>query len=98
MAARKAKAPRERRVALAPELVVANARAILASLSPPGGPVTLVIDASPVRKVDAAGLQLLAACAAQWRAQGRAWRWERPAEALRAAARLAALEETLGLS
>ena len=55
------------------------------------------VDASLVAKVDAAGLQALAACAARWRADGISWRWEQPAEPLKSAARQAGLEAALGL-
>jgi len=96
MATRRGKA-REQRLALGEDLRIAHARATFDSLSAANPKATVVIDASSVSRVDASGLQALAACAAQWRAAGTPWRWENPSPPLKAAARQAGLEAALGL-
>ena len=97
MATKHAKASREQRVAVGEDLRIGRARAVFESLDAVPPRATVVIDASSVSKIDAAGLQALAACVGRWRAAGRAWRWDNPAEPLQAAARQAGLEATLGL-
>ena len=96
MATRRA-TPREQRLALGPDLRIAHARDTYAALTAVRPKATVVIDASSVAKVDAAGLQALAACVARWRAAGTPWRWEAAAEPLRAAARQAGLAAALEL-
>lgn len=96
MATRRAKA-REPRLALGEDLRIARAREVFETLSGAPAAATVVIDASLVSKVDAAGLQALAACTGRWRASGTAWRWENPAEPLKAAARQAGLAAALEL-
>jgi anti-anti-sigma regulatory factor len=97
LAAKRGSAPRESRVALGEDLRIGRAREVHAALSKVKPKVTVVIDASAVSRVDAAGLQAIAACVVQWRTAGRAWRWDNPAQTLRAAASLAGLDATLGL-
>ena len=97
MAAKRGSAPRESRVMLGEDLRIGRAREVHAALSKVKPRVTAVIDASTVSRVDAAGLQAIAACVVQWRTAGLAWRWDNPAQTLRAAAALAGLEEALGL-
>ena len=97
MATRRAKKAREVRIALAADLRIGSARAAFAALQVPEPGVTVVIDAAPVSKVDAAGLQAIVAGLARWRSAGTRWRWENPAPALVASARLAGLAATLGL-
>jgi anti-anti-sigma regulatory factor len=88
---------REHHLALGEDLRIARSRELFDSLSAAPPKATVVIDASSVAKVDAAGLQALAACMGRWRAAGTSWRWEKPAEPLKAAARLAGLGEALRL-
>jgi anti-anti-sigma regulatory factor len=97
VATKRARASREQRVALGEDLRISRAREIFAGLEGGDPKATAVIDASLVAKVDAAGLQALAVCVGRWRAAGRAWRWDQPAQPLKAAARLAGLEAALGL-
>ena len=97
MATKRSKASREQRVALGEDLRIARAREVFEALQAADPKATVVIDASSVAKVDAAGLQALAVCVGQWRAAGRPWRWDQPAQPLKAAARQAGLEAALGL-
>ena len=89
--------PKEQRLALGEDLRIGRVREVFETLRAAHPKATVVIDASLVAKVDAAGLQALAACAARWRADGISWRWEQPAEPLKSAARQAGLEAALGL-
>ncbi len=97
MATKRAKASREQRVALGEDLRIAHAREVFEALDGADPKATVVIEASSVAKVDAAGLQALAVCVGRWRAAGRPWRWEQPAQPLQAAARQAGLQAALGL-
>lgn len=97
MASRRGTSPRESRIVLGEDLRIGRAREVFAALAAMKPQVTVVIDASAVSRVDAAGLQALVACIVQWRTAGRAWRWDNPAQTLRAAACLAGLDATLGL-
>jgi anti-anti-sigma regulatory factor len=90
-------APREQRIALGEDLRIGRAREVFEALDSAKPNVTVVIDAAAVARVDAAGLQALAACVVRWRTAGREWRWDNPAHALRAAAVQAGLDATLGL-
>lgn len=96
MATRRGKV-REQRLALGEDLRIAHAREVFDALAESDPQATVVIDASSVAKVDAAGLQAIAARVARWNASGLQWRWEKPAEALRCAARQAGLESALRL-
>ncbi len=60
-----------------------------------GRPVAL--DASEVSKVDAAGLQLLAAAAVRFRTAGVTWRWHNRSAALVGAAQVLGLDGALEL-
>jgi len=97
MTTKRGKAVREQRVALGADLRIGHARGIFDALAAATDKATVVIDASAVSKVDAAGLQALAACVVHWRTAGWAWRWDNPSEMLRASARSAGLDEALGL-
>ncbi len=99
MATKRGKAGREHRVVLGEDVRIGRVREIFAALAAAGADpkATVVIDASSVGRVDAAGLQALAACVVRWRTAGARWRWDNPAQALRTAARLAGLEATLEL-
>jgi anti-anti-sigma regulatory factor len=97
MATKRGKQVRERRIALGEDLRIGRAREVLDALAVAGPPATVVIEASSVSKVDTAGLQAIACCIAQWRATGAPWRWDRPSEPLRAAARAAGLQAALEL-
>ena len=88
---------REQRLALGEDLRIARAREVFDLLTGADPKATVVIDASSVAKVDAAGLQALAACVGRWRAAGTPWRWDNPTEPLKAAARQAGLGTALGL-
>jgi anti-anti-sigma regulatory factor len=95
--ANRSKAGTVRQVVLAEDLRVANARATFESLAAHPGTGTLEIDASQVARIDAAGLQALAAALGRLRAAGVEARWKAPAPALAAAAALAGLEAILAL-
>ena len=82
---------------LGEDLRIGRAREVFAARRPTVPKVTVVIDASAVSRMDAAGLQALVACIVHGRTAGRAWRWDNPAQTLRAAACLAGLDATLGL-
>ena len=97
MATKRGKTVRELRVALDADLRIGHARATFEALAAAESQATVVIDASAVSKVDAAGLQALAAVLVQWRTAGRTWRWDNPGDTLRAAARSAGLDAALGL-
>lgn len=62
-----------------------------------GGGRPLAIDASEITKIDAAGLQLLAATAVRFRTAGVAWRWHNPSAALVGAAQVLGLDGALEL-
>ena len=95
--ARRSKArPEARRIALAEDLRIGGAREAYAALS--GGRGDLEIDGSRVARIDAAGLQALAAGIGRARAQGASCQWHEPSAALLAAAALAGLEGALGLA
>jgi len=87
----------KKKLVLAEELRIANARAAFEALEAAGARKSIDIDASRVAKVDAAGLQALAAATLRLRARGAAWSWHAPSEALTRAARLAGLEGILEL-
>jgi len=95
--ANRSKAVAVRQVVLAEDLRIANARATFESLAALPATGALEIDASQVARVDAAGLQALAAALARLRAAGVEARWKAPAPALAAAAALAGLDAALAL-
>lgn len=97
MATQRGKGKREKRVALGEDLRIGHARETFELLAAIAPRATVVIDASAVSRVDAAGLQALAACLVQWRTAGTAWRWDNPTHALGAAARSAGLAAVLGI-
>jgi anti-anti-sigma regulatory factor len=97
MTTKRGKAVREHRVDLGADLRIGRAREVFDALAAAGNKATVVIDASTVAKVDAAGLQALAAHVVQWRTAGKAWRWDNPSDTLRTSARSAGLDEALGL-
>ncbi|APV51173.1 hypothetical protein BWI17_16690 [Betaproteobacteria bacterium GR16-43] len=97
MATQRGKGKREKRVVLGEDLRIGHARETFESLAAIAPKATVVIDASAVSRVDAAGLQALAACLVQWSTAGTVWRWDNPAHALSAAARTAGLATVLGL-
>lgn len=97
MTTKRGKAVREHRVALGADLRIGRAREIFDALAAASDKATVVIDASAVAKVDAAGLQALAAHLVQWRTAERPWRWDNPSDTLRASARSAGLDGALGL-
>jgi len=97
MATQRGKGKREKRVVLGEDLRIGHARETFEALAAITTKTTVVIDASGVSRVDAAGLQALAACLVQWRTAGIAWRWDNPAHALGAAARSAGLAGVLGI-
>ncbi len=96
-----AKAPRgaaaEHRVTLPPDLRIGSVRPTWEALAAVPARATVVIDASSVAKVDASGLQLLAAALVRLRASGSAWRWREASGVLRSAAHLAGLSSDLEL-
>ena len=85
-----------RRVALAEDLRIAGARAAYESLAGEAG--DLEIDGSRVARIDAAGLQALAAGIGRARARGASCLWHAPSATLVAAAALAGLDGALGLA
>lgn len=87
----------EHRIELPADLRIGSAVPAWGALLEAAGQATVVIDASHVSKVDASGLQLLAAAVARFRAAGTAWRWQGVPEALSGAARLAGLAAALDL-
>jgi anti-anti-sigma regulatory factor len=96
MARRKAK-PEPRRVSLGEEVRIGRAREILELLAAgDGAPVE--IDASQVGRVDAAGLQALAAGVTRLRAAKVAVSWSAVPEALASAASTAGLSTVLKLA
>jgi len=97
MTTKRGKAVREQRVSLGADLRIGHARAIFDALAAATDKATVVIDASAVSKVDAAGLQALATFVVQWRTAGKSWRWDNPTDTLRASARSAGLDEALEL-
>ena len=97
MTNKRGKAVREHRVVLGADLRIGHAREVFDALAATSDKTTVVIDASAVAKVDAAGLQALAVHVVQWRTAGRAWRWDNPTDTLRASARSAGLHEVLEL-
>ena len=97
MAKRSTKAAAEKIVTLPADLRVGTAREVWSALESAGEQATVVIDASSVSKVDASGLQLLAATVVRFRTAGVKWRWQDPSEVLHNAARLAGLNAALEL-
>jgi len=97
MTTKRGKAVREQRIALGADLRIGRASEIFEALAAATDNATVVIDASAVSKVDAAGLQALAAFVVQWRTAGKPWRWDNPTDTLRASARSAGLDSALGL-
>lgn len=87
----------DHRITLPADLRIGSAAPTWALFVASTGVATVVIDASHVSKVDASGLQLLAAAVARLRAAGTAWRWHEASEALRGAAQLAGLAVALEL-
>jgi anti-anti-sigma regulatory factor len=85
------------RVTLGPDLRIAHAREIFEALEGAAARGPVEIDASEVAKVDAAGLQALAAALIRFREAGVQWRWNDPSLALISAAKMAGLESTLEL-
>jgi ABC-type transporter Mla MlaB component len=97
-AAARAKAPPAAALTLAAECTVAEAGSLKASLVrlvSQAKPVTL--DVSALQRIDAAGLQLLAAFVRDRRARARAVEWRGRAPALEAAAKLLGLRGMLQL-
>lgn len=98
MAARSRSRPSARTVALGDDLRIAHARATFETLAGAAQDGVVEIAGAQVTRVDAAGLQALAAAIARLRAAGVSCRWEKPSEALVAAARVAGLEGALELA
>jgi len=92
------KNPRECRVALAADLVIADAAGLHAQLGEAlGQPEPVVLDAAEVARLDTAGLQLLLAFV-QARDEALAkWHWENVGAALRDCAAQVGLEKMLQL-
>ena len=86
------------RVTLGTDLRIAHARVVFEALEGAAARGPVEIDASEVTKVDAAGLQALAAALIRYRDAGVQWHWNDPSLALVSAARLAGLESTLELT
>jgi anti-anti-sigma regulatory factor len=97
MAARTRSRPEARRIALGEDLRIGSARAAYQSLIAAADSGTLEIDATKVARVDAAGLQALAAGVAALHAKGVKCRWSEVSGALSGAAALAGLGPALGL-
>ena len=87
----------KKRLVLADDLRVAQARAAFESLEAAAAKKSVEIDASRVAKIDGAGVQALAAATLRFRAAGVAWKFHEPSEALRRAAHVAGLESVLEL-
>ena len=86
-----------RLVALGEDLRIAHAAAIFETLAAAAQGGSLAIDASRVARVDAAGLQALAAGLARLRAAGVQWRWQEVSATLSTAAGIAGLGAILAL-
>jgi anti-anti-sigma regulatory factor len=84
-------------IALGADLRIGQARDLHARLLAARKAGEVVLDGAEVAKVDAAGLQALAAALVTLRTAGVAWRWQTPSGTLSAAAALAGLEATLQL-
>jgi anti-anti-sigma regulatory factor len=97
MTTKRGKAVREQRVSLGADLRIGHAREIFDALAAATDKATVVIDASAVSKVDAAGLQAITAFLVRWRISGKAWRWDNATDTLRASARSAGLDSALEL-
>ena len=91
---RKAK---ETTVSLGSDLRIGRAREAYNALSDNGKYSQVVIDASDVSKVDAAGIQLLAAAIVRYRTAGTEWRWHNLSPALSSAVDLLGMGDALEL-
>ena len=86
-----------RLVALGEDLRIAHAAATFETLATAAAGGTVAIDASQVARVDAAGLQALAAGLARLHAAGIECRWQQVSATLSTAASLAGLGAALAL-
>jgi anti-anti-sigma regulatory factor len=78
-------------IVLGPDLRIAQAGDVFARIVAARGAREVVLDAAEVAKVDAAGLQALAAALVTLRTAGVAWRWHTASGTLSSAAALAGL-------
>ena len=91
--------PANDRLALPAECVIASVESLKSDLfSLLGSKSTVTLDASAVRRIDTASLQVLAAFAWGRRAEGRPFEWTAVPGALADAAHLLNLTATLGLA
>jgi anti-anti-sigma regulatory factor len=82
-------------VALGPDLRIARAGEVFAAILAARSANEVLLDGGEVAKVDAAGLQALAAALVTLRTAGVAWRWQTASGTLSSAAALAGLDATL---
>jgi anti-anti-sigma regulatory factor len=92
---RRAKAARPVVVALGADLRIAQAGDTFARILAARESGEVLLDGAEVAKVDAAGLQALAAALVTLRTAGVSWRWQTASGTLSSAATLAGLGETL---
>jgi anti-anti-sigma regulatory factor len=82
-------------VALGPDLRIARAGEVFARITAARGAPEVVLEGGEVAKVDAAGLQALAAALVTLRTAGVSWRWQTASGTLASAVALAGLGLTL---
>jgi anti-anti-sigma regulatory factor len=97
MASRTRSRPEARKLVLGSDLRIADARAAFESLAGQAAHGAVEIDASQVARVDAAGLQALAAAIARMRASRVKCRWTAVSGTLAGAAALSGLARALGI-
>ena len=84
-------------IALGADLRIGQAGEVFARIVAAQGASEAVLDGSEIARIDAAGLQALAAALVTLRTAGTGWRWQTPSGTLTAAAALAGLGTTLKL-
>jgi len=82
-------------IALGPDLRIARAGEAFSAILAARAAGEVVLDGGEVAKVDAAGLQALAAALVTLRTAGVQWRWQTASGTLSSAAALAGLDATL---
>lgn len=85
----------ETTASLGSDLRIGRAREVFNVLSDAGKASTVVVDVTDVSKIDAAGVQLLAAAIVRYRTAGSVWRWHNLSPALLSAVNLLGMGDAL---
>ncbi|MBA2689813.1 MAG: STAS domain-containing protein [Burkholderiales bacterium] len=88
---------KETNVTLGSDLRISRAREVFAALEAAASFPSVRIDGADVIRIDAAGLQALAAAVVRFRTAGAVWRWHNASPALAGAAKLLGLASVLEL-